>query len=346
MKTIKLLACAALAAACMAGFTGCSKKDYSKPKVAEGTVLALAVRSPEQTSLAPLVEKYKLNDNTAALKSMPKEMKEFFEKLELDKVETKWALVTIGGEIDKDKVAAGKIPDIACVFATTLDLDKVVTEFENTAKGSDKPEFKKTTIAGVSAYEITSKGGDKIVPCAASLDGKLIICASSAAVLEKQIALYRDGKGESSDFSSFAVAGNDILRVKAVKVGEIVQKVLPDPSLLKGANEVMEGGDKIVQGLASVEIGLSASDDGKDIKLDVTVETASDADAEKLITAAKGGLAMATAAAQQGAAKDEEAKAALGVLESAKAVNEGKAAKLTAAAPAEPLLQFVSKMIK
>ena len=61
---------------------------------------------------------------------------------------------------------------------------------------------------------------------------------------------------------------------------------------------------------------------------------------------AKGGLAMASAAAKQGSEKDEKAKAALGVLESAKAVNEGKAAKLTAAAPAEPLLQFVSKMIK
>ena len=42
MKLIKLMTCAALAVACMAGISGCgSSGDYSKPKVAEGTILAL-----------------------------------------------------------------------------------------------------------------------------------------------------------------------------------------------------------------------------------------------------------------------------------------------------------------
>ena len=342
MKLMKLMACAALAVACAVGFTGCSKKvDASKPRVADGAVLALVVQAPTKTSLAPLVEKYKLNDVKAALEKAPADAKEFFEKIELDKIESKWLLVTVGGEIAKDKV-----PDVAFVAATTLDLDKFVAEFEKSAKGEKKPEFKKTTIAGVSAYEITSKK-DKVVPCVAALDGQLIIVASSAAFLEKQIALYRDGKGESADFSSFGLPGNGILRIKAVKVGDVVKKALgEDAAMLEMVNGIIPEGDKIVLGLNSVEIALSASDDGKNAKLDLTVETASDADAEKLITAAKGGLTMATAAAKETVKDESDKAAALGALESATAVNEGKVAKISAAAPAEPIFKLVSEMIK
>ena len=61
MKMIKLMACAALAVACAVGFTGCgSKKDYSKPKVAEGAIAALVARPMENTSLAPLCKQYGL----------------------------------------------------------------------------------------------------------------------------------------------------------------------------------------------------------------------------------------------------------------------------------------------
>lgn len=336
MKMIKLMACAALAVVCAVGFTGCGSKDYSKPKVAEGAVFALAMRSPAKTSLAPLVEKYKLNDYKAALEKMPDDAKALFNELGLDKVETQWILVTVGGELAMDK-----IPDVAVVAATTLDLEKVVAAAE---KDKDKKaEFKKKDVAGVPAYEIVAKD-EQVVPCVASLDGKLFIGASSAAVLEKQIALYRDGKGASAEFASFKLVGNDILRAKTVKVGEAVKKALPDPEMLKEVNSVIPDGDKLVLGLGAIE--LAAASDGKDLKLDLSVETAADADAEKLITAAKGGLMMATAAVKQEAAKDESAKAALGALESAKAVNEGKVAKLSVAAPAEPILKFVSENAK
>ena len=336
MKMIKLTACAALAVACAVGFTGCGSKDYSTPKVAEGAVFALAMRSPAKTSLAPLVEKYKLNDYKAALEKMPADAKDLFNELGLDKVETQWVVVTVGGEISMDK-----IPDVAVAAATTLDLDKVVAAAEK--EKDKKVEFKKKDIAGVTAYEIVEKG-EKVVPCVASLDGKLFIGASSSAILEKQIALYRDGKGASADFASFKLGGNDILRAKSVKVGEAVKKALPDPDMLKEVNAMIPDGDKLVLGLGAVE--LAATSDGKDIKLDLSVETAADADAEKLVTAAKGGLMMATAAAKQEAEKDEGAKAALGALESAKVVNEGKVAKLTLAAPADPILKFVSENAK
>ena len=343
MKLMKLMTCAALAVACVAGISGCgSSKDYSKPKVAEGTVLALALQAPAKTPLAPLVEKYKLNDVKASLEKMPADAKEFFEKMGLDKIESKWLLVTIGGEI-----AEGKVPDVALVAATTLDLDKFVAEFEKTEKSENKPEFKKTTIAGVSAYEVDSKKKDDVVPCVAALDGQLIIAASSAAAFEKQVALYREGKGESSDFSSFGLSGNDVLRIKAMKVGEVLKKALGDNvAMLQMVNGVIPDGDKIALGLTSVEIGLGASSDGKNAALDISVGTASDADADKLRTVVKEQLAPIVEQFKDGADKSEQAKLSYEALQSVKVAGEGAVAKLSAAAPAEPIFKLVSEMIK
>jgi hypothetical protein len=332
MKMIKLMACAALAAACAVGFTGCGSKDYSTPKVAEGAVCALAMRSPAKTSLSPLIEKYKLNDYKAAVEQLPADAKDLFNELELEKVDTKWVLVTVGGEI-----AMGKIPDVAIVVATTLDLDKVVAAAE---KDKDKNvEFKKKDVAGVPAYEIVAKG-EEVVPCVASLDGKLIIGASSAAVLEKQIALYRDGKGASADFSSFGLSANDILRVTAVKAGETVKKALPDQSMLQAVTGMIPDGDKLVLGLGVIE--LTATTDEKDVKLGLSVETASDADADKLRTVAKTGLMGLTAQLKEGADKDTDTKMAYEALQSAKVEGEGKIAKLSITFSAElPIKNFL-----
>jgi len=359
MKTIKLMACAALAAACVAGISGCGSKEsseskgaaYSTPKVAEGSILALAGRSAKTTSLAPLLKKYKMDDafSETNMAQMPDEMKDVVKELELDKAEFSWLLLTVG---DVSAAVKGEgVPDVALALATTLNLDKAVAACEKKLKddkAEGKPAFKKATVAGVSAYEIHSKdfmAGDKeVVPCVASLDGKLIVAASSAAVLEKQIALYRDGKGVSSDFSSFALGANDILRVKVMKVGENVKKSLPDPDMLQMVGGFIPDGDKIVLGLGSVELALGASSDGKDAKFDVTVDTASDADAEKLRAFVKDGLTPLGAMVKD--AEDEGMKLASGALKAVKVAGEGKVASLSVACPADDLLKFVSGLVK
>ena len=352
MKTINLMACTALVAACVVGISGCgSSNDYSTPKVAEGSILALVGRSAEDTSLAPILKKYKLDSGLASeenLKQMPTEMKDLVKELELDKAEFKWTALTVS---DVSGAMKGEVPEVAVTLATTLDLDKAVAACEKKLKDEKdegKPEFKKATIAGVSAYSIHSKElktGDKaVVPFVASLDGKLIIAASSDAVLEKQIALYRDGKGASADFGSFALGANDMLRIKLVKVGENVKKSVPDLSMLQGLNGFVPDADKLVLGLGTVELALSASADGKDAKLDLTVETASDADADKLRTLAKSGLMPLTAMVKD--AMDEGMKLASGVLQATKIAGEGKVASLSVAYAADNLIKFVSERKK
>ena len=354
MKMMKHMACAALAAALAAGISGCdskSAKDYSSPKVAEGAILALAGRSAEDTSLAPILKKYKLDSGLASeenLKQMPAEMKDLVKELELDKAEFKWTALTVG---DMSGAMKGDVPEVAVALATTLNLDKAVAACEKKLKeekDEGKPEFKKEMVAGVSAYSINSKefkvGEKAVVPFVASLDGQLILAASSKAVLEKQIALYRDGKGASADFASFALGANDMLRIKLAKVGENVKKSIPDPAMLQELNGFVPDADKLVLGLGAVELALSASADGKDAKLDLAVETAADADADKLRTLAKSGLMPLTAMVK--GSKDDGMKLASGVLQAAKIAGEGKVANLSVAYSADDLIKFVSEQKK
>ena len=337
MKMMKHLACGAFAVALAAGISGCGSKEqtYAGPKVAEGTVLALASRSGTDTSLAPVLKKYKMDSGWTSednLKQMPAEMKDLVKELELDKTDCKWMILTVG---DVSAAVQGKdAPDVAIAFATTLSLDKAVAACEKKLKDdkdAGKPEFKKETVAGVSAYSINSKdfkvGEKTVVPFVASLDGQLIIATSSKAVL-----------------GAFALGANDAIRVKAVKVGENVKKSIPDQKMLEGLKDLLPDGDKLVLGLGSVDLALSASADGKDVKLDLAVETASDADATKLVELAKGSLTPLTMMVKD--AKDDGMKLAAGVLKSIKVEGKGKVASLSAACPADDLIKFVSEQKK
>ena len=246
MKMIKLMACAALAVACAVGFTGCGSKDYSKPKVAEGAIAALVARPMENTSLAPLCKQYGLG-MTDLMKQVPdKDAQEIIKELALDKAQTKWIAVTFDA-VSAEKIEKGE-PDFAVAAATSVDLDKIVA-FAEQKKNS---KFKKATIADVPAY--ISLKDEKEDGFMANLDKQLVLIANSSAGLEKLIALYRDGKGASADFGSFALGANDVIRLKVAKVGENVKKALPDPEMLKMVNGVVPDGDKIVQGLGAVEL--------------------------------------------------------------------------------------------
>lgn len=346
MRIIKKFAYAAVAVACAAGIAGCDQKtkEYAGPKVAEGAVVALAGRKADATSLAPLVKQYKLDGviSPEKMEQLPDKVKDLVKELEIDKLDVKWTAASVG---DLSVVAKDAVPEIGIAMAVTLDLDKFVAAVDKKCKEEKEDvSFNKTTISGVQAYEIVSKKNKGVVPCVASLDGKLVLFASSADGLAKQIALYRDGKGESKDFGAFALGANDLIRVKAVKVGENVKKSIPDQKMLEGLKDLLPDGDKLVLGLGSVDLALSASADGKDVKLDLAVETASDADATKLATLVQSSMAPLTMMVKD--AKDDGMKLAAGVLKSVKVEGKGKVASLSAACPADDLIKYVSEQEK
>jgi len=348
MRIIKKFAYAAVAVACAAGIAGCDQKtkEYAGPKVAEGAVVALAGRKADATSLAPLVKQYKLDGviSPEKMEQLPDKVKGLVKELEIDKLDVKWAAASVG---DLSVVAKDAVPEIGIAMAVTLDLDKFVAAVDKKCKEEKEDvSFNKTTISGVQAYEIVSKKNKGVVPCVASLDGKLVLFASSADGLAKQIALYRDGKGESKDFGAFTLGANDLFRMKAVKVGENVKKSLPSTNALQMLNTFLPDGDKLVLGLGSAEIAVAASSDGKAIALDASIWTASESDADKITTFAKSGLMAVTAQMKQAADKDADAKFASDALQSVKIAAEGKSAKFSASVPAEPAVKMIAEKAK
>lgn len=340
MKMMKQMACAALVAAVAVGITGCGDKASStgrfEPKVAEGAFAALVARPMEKTSLAPLCKQYGLG-MTDLMKQAPDEKaQEIIKELELDTADNKWIAVTF------DPVSAEKLkdPDFAVAIATSVDLDKVVAY----AQSKKKQKIDKATIAGVPAYVFLK--GEKEDGFMANLDKQLILVANTKAGLEKLIALYRDGKGASAAFGSFTLGANDIIRLKVVKVGENVKKSLPDPEMLKMVNQVVPDGDKIVLGMGAVELALGASDDGKNVKLDLSIETAAEKDADSLTTLAKTGLMAFTAQMKKAAEKDPDSKAAYDTLQSVKIEAKGKVATLAASTAADQALKALADKAK
>ena len=341
MKMMKQMACAALVAAVAVGISGCSPKSasYSQPKVVDGSIAAIASRPAENTSLSALCKQYGLGMADMMKQAPDKDAQEVIKELELDKAKIDWLAVTFGA-LSAEKVEKGE-PDFSVAIASSLDLDKAIAVAEK--KNKDKDEsIKKETIANVPAYVLLK--GEKPEAYMANLDKQLILVANTSAGLEKLIALYRDGKGASADFGSFALGANDLIRVKAVKVGANVKTALPDPEMLKMVNSFVPDGDKIVQGLGAVELSLGAAD--KDIKLDLSVETAADADADKLVTLAKTGLMALTAQLKEGAEKDANAKMGYDALQGAKLEAKGKLATLTASVAADPALKALSEQVK
>ncbi len=356
MKLIKLMACAALAVACTVGISGCKDKRSSKGdsdssetssdvksdvqmKVADGTIFALALRLPTDTALAPLVRKYGLSDINGFIDQASQGkpwVAALFKDLGLDKVDLQWMLVTIGGDVSSFESA-----EVAVVAATTLDLEKSLNVLDKHCPPKEEFSFKKITVAGVPAFELPSEDG--VTPCVASLGGNLIIGASSAAVLEKQIALHRDGKGESSDFATFTLAENGFLHVKAAKAGEILQKI-SNPRDLREVNNIVPGGDKILCDMGSAEIALGSSSDGASVKLDVTVYTASQDDAKTLDGSLNGFLKAYVGQLEQ--SQDDDNKKVYEVLKTVKVERRGKGITLSALMPAEPILETVSEKIK
>ena len=314
MKMMKQMACAALVAAVAVGITGCGDKKSStgsfQPKVAEGAIAALVARPMENTSLAPLCKQYGLCVTDLMKQASDKDAQEIIKELGLDKAENKWVTATLF------PVSAEKLedPDFAVAIATSVDLDKAVAY----AQSKEKQKIDKATIANVPAY--VAVDGEKPKAYMANLDKQLILVASTSAGLEKLIALYRDGKGASADFGSFALGANDVIRLKVAKVGENVKKALPDPGMLKMVNQVVPDGDKIVLGMGAVELALGASDDGKNVKLDLSIETAAE--------------------------KDADAKAAYEALQAVKIEAKGKVATLAVSTAADPALKALADKAK
>lgn len=255
-------------------------------------------------------------------KDVDKDAQDFLQRSGLGDAEYKWGVVSLEGTVD----AADGEPEcdgLAVAIAVNADVEKLVSAFRAMAKekGDDSISFEEVSIEGEKAWHIVPKSEcvqksmqkSKADPFFVSLDGKLVLIAMSRSMIERQIRLFRRGEGKGDALNGFSAAKGELAHISLPNIGEILSKNVPQDGL-KVVSEVLPNGEEVVKGLKTLALDIKVSPDGT-TKQSISLEAASENDADMLRTLAKTGLIIATAQA----VKDESTpKAAVDLIKSIK----------------------------
>ena len=322
---MKLVGVSALALVLCGCGGGSGSEKYAGPKVAEGAIMALEFNQQQidKIKAAALGEKGE-SLTKKAWEEAPKELVEVIKAAGLENAKARWGVLSVGELALKEDMELKEAPEVAVAIAVDIDIEKAVAAIREQQKKEkdDDVTLVDATVAGVKAWKVVDKEGElakaKAEPCFTALDGKLFLVASTLAALEKQIALYRDGKGASGAFAGFSFADGDLFRLKLLDIGAIVKKAVPNPEeALKMLSAFVPNGDKIVLGLGTLDFSATAAADNG-VALKLTLGTASEKDADQLRTLAKTGLMPLTAQLQEAAKEDADAKMQLALVEGVK----------------------------
>ncbi len=241
-------------------------------------------------------------------KDMPADFLAFADEVGLRKAQAGWAVLSVADldfEERNGKPDLKGVPEMALAVATDIDLEKVVAYFQRQIAEGKIADVKieETRIAGERAWRGVPKTRERAAefakinldPCYASLDGQLVLCASSQSALEKQIRLYREGRGRSRLLRDFKPANGDIASLEMQGIGDLVKKIVPDQEARRSLfSSFIPNGDSLLTGLETASLRLSMGQDG-DIAFSMKVQTASAEDADNLRTMAKMGILMLSA---------------------------------------------------
>ncbi len=231
-------------------------------------------------------------------KNAPADIREFAEEAGLRKARFAWAVASV----ENDALATGTsrlktVPGTAVAIATDIDIKKLVAcarrKFE---EGGDLVEASivEVPIAGEKAWRIVPKKKNdtrefaekNLDPHVTSLDGQLLLIASTPSVLERQVRLYREGTGAGPMLHDFMPAKGDLVRVQVKDVGENIRKAQLDPRMLFMVALLIRNGDKVLFGLKDLDVRLTPSG-GENLELSLDLLTASAEDAGLLKAFAK-----------------------------------------------------------
>lgn len=242
-------------------------------------------------------------------KDTPAEFREFADEVGLRNVRAGWAVLSIGDvefEFTNGSPEPKYIPEMAVAIAANIDMEKVVA-YARRMFAEDKTNDAAITevqIVGEKAWQIvptTEEAKRKTVqmnldPCFTSLDGQLVLIASTKAALEKQIRLYRRGMGEGRQPCAFRPANGDLIYLGVKNLGALMEKCQKDSDRekLRAINAVIPNGEKMILGLGDATVRLSENAAGK-ISLSLRLAAATAEDAEALRTMGKMFVMVGTA---------------------------------------------------
>ena len=229
---------------------------------------------------------------------MPEGMRKFLKRSGLRDVELRWAVLSLEGfEIVDDKPRLG---GLSLAIAGRIDLDKFISAIREDFD-RDEVAFEKTQVDGEAAWHIVPKKAEGVTnlkevhvdPYVMSLDGRLVLLATSRETLVRQVRLYRTGEGRGDALGGFSAAEGDWLHLHLSNVGSFVRKYVPSKQL-KIVNNVIPDGEQLLLGLGDLDVDDGVLPNGV-LNSSLSLSTASKKDADSLRTFAKVGLASQTA---------------------------------------------------
>ena len=137
-------------------------------------------------------------------------------------------------------------------------------------------------------HELNKDGIDLHV---ASLDGQLLLAASSRGSLAKQIRLYRQGKGAGDALGGFSAKEGELIHLKVDNVGERILAIGGQNGVREVA-QLLPDGERVIKGLGVFEGDVKVSSDGM-VSVSASLKAASEEDADEIRTLAKVGLMAA-----------------------------------------------------
>ena len=332
---------------------GCGQVNkYAAPKIAEGAVLALEFdqQQIDKIQAAAFGEKGEALTKKA-WEEAPKEVAEIIKAAGLDNAKARWGAFSVGAPALEKDMELKEVPEVAAAIAVDIDIEKVVATIREQQQKDDDDDVQlvDTTVAGVKAWKVVDKDGElakaKAEPCFTALDGKLFLVASSLAALEKQVVLYRDGKGASAAFAGFALADGDLLRLSVKDIGALIRKSVPKPEeSLKLLAAFVPNGDKMILGLGTLDVtATAAADNGVTLKL--LLGAASEKDADQLRTLAKTSLIPLTLQLKKSAKKDASVKRTLALVEGLKIAGPEGTFEADLAIPGDTLKAYAQEFV-
>lgn len=249
------------------------------PKVPQGTSAALILRDAE--ALRPLTSRFK-EIQKIALESDAmmgtQEVSKLVKDIGLEAIQIRWVALTVGSI-----TTPGKIPDVGLAVSFQHDAEKIITGLEPLLKGTNNTEkvFVPTSFVGQDGWMLAPSNQFRHLgfkPCCASLNGEILLLGTNPSSLENLVRLYRDDKDESPSFKDISEADDDILGLRATKIGTTIAKFISTRELDKYSfGFPIENFSKVVTGLDDLIVHLSV--DETSLKLFASLKAAKADDA-------------------------------------------------------------------
>ena len=231
-------------------------------------------------------------------KNAPEDLRALLDESGLRNPEIYWGVLAL----EDFKVMDGKpqFKGLSLSIAGKVDLEKLISALQGVV--GSVLDFEKTMLEGERTWHVVSPDSRvarelrkaQIDPYVTSLDGQLLLVASSHEALAQQIRLYRKGEGKGGLLDGFSAAEGEFAHLHLSGVGDMLWQYTPS-RMMNEVSSALENGKKILWGLKDLVVDVKVASGGV-LWGSVQLGTASSKDADQLRTFAKKTLPLAATA--------------------------------------------------